>query len=92
MCSRQFIAQLVTAETQTCGAAEENDSTSAGEVNTADNTVAGVQSSVTMAGTEATKPINSVRVMPPKSVKVIIDEKPRDALIDSGSQVVLLNK
>ena len=30
--------------------------------------------------------------MPLKSIKVIIDDKPIDALVDSGAQIVLLNK
>jgi len=34
----------------------------------------------------------SVRIMPLKSIKVVINGKPMDAMIDSGAQVVLLNK
>jgi len=33
-----------------------------------------------------------VRIMPLKSMKVVVDNKPLNAMIDSGSQVVLLNK
>ena len=33
-----------------------------------------------------------MRLVPLKSMKVVIDDKPLDAMVDSGAQIVLLNR
>ena len=35
---------------------------------------------------------SSVRIMPLKSLKLVINDKPVNAMIDSGAQVILLSK
>ena len=63
-----------------------------------DDAVASVQSSVTTTDAQLSESmrqldaVNPVRIMPLKSIKVITDDKPIDALVDSGAQIVLLNK
>ena len=53
---------------------------------------ASVQSSVALNNNEVDSAIHSIRLIPLKSLKVVINEKCCDAMIDSGAQIVLLNK
>ena len=54
------------------------------------NEPASVQSSVGVTTNNVI--VSQIRLTPLKSIKVVIDDKPLDAMVDSGAQIMLLDR